>query len=424
MTPVRYQFSPYFHFSAGFRLPNFHFCILCKHPLIYLTPHISIYFTSISLQHCITSQYHDLTMPHASDIASRPTSTHVSADVQPTPDEKAHLSALLSYKLRSIPKHHIPEITLHDVFEQTQKTNLANIPPDINLMFFLRNRSLIDDDNSTPLKDERDQASSITRAIFFYRLSPLHQFQRYHDAARWNIAIFTALLTQHFLSQRIRYRDQKEREYVLQTSGDRSVYSKLTPAAVRFMQMYLAAVIEHHNAPAAFQKREDFIKLWKRSVYELFSIHASWARKALQRAMKQLSLEWETELDFGKRQMGKDEYDVKVGRFVGSIVPGRVDEGSRPIFWAGDEGTHHEGVDRKLRDVRTEFEKEKVNGLLDALTVPCPARVQDAGGQRTGGDEERTTVCELRIAVGCVQNIRPRDMLPVLMRFFSSAGHH
>lgn len=363
-------------------------------------------------------------MPHASDIASCPTSSHVGANVQLTSDERAQLSALLKHKLRSIPKHHIPDIALHDVFERNRKTSLTNIPPDINLMFFLRNRSLIDHDNSTPLKDERNQASSVTRAIFFYRLSPLHQFQRYHDAARWNIAIFTALLTQHFLSQRIKHRDKNAGEELLQTRGDASAHTKLTPAAVRLMHMYLAAVIEHHNTPAVFQEREDFINLWKRSAYELFSIHASWARKALQRAMKQLSLEWEVELDIGKRHMRKDEYEVKVGRFVGSIVPGRVDQGSGSMFWAGVEGMHRQGVDRKLDEVQTDVEDGEVNGLLDALTVPCPAEVQGASRQRVGGDEEGTMVCELRIAVGCVQNIRPRDMLPVLIRLFPPAGRH
>lgn len=56
--------------------------------------------------------------------------------------------------------------------------------------------------------------------------------------------------------------------------------------------------------------------------------------------------------------------------------------------------------------------------LLDALRTPCP--VKEPGDMQKGMvyDDERIVVCDLRTAISAVQSIRPRDMLPLLMRLF------
>jgi hypothetical protein len=86
---------------------------------------------------------------------------------------------------------------------------------------------------------ERDvqQSLAITRAIFFYRLDPAHQFQRHHhNITRWNLALFTALLS----------------------LPDKSSANPthMPPADKRFMTSYLAGVMEHHNTPQTFTARE------------------------------------------------------------------------------------------------------------------------------------------------------------------------
>lgn len=62
------------------------------------------------------------------------------------------------------------------------------------------------------------------------------------------------------------------------------------------------------------------------------------------------------------------------------------------------------------------------NELLDALRVPCPPVAQERDDQRPrGDDEEYVMVCDLRLATTCVQSMRLRDILPVLMRLFPPA---
>ncbi|KAF9697617.1 hypothetical protein EKO04_004178 [Ascochyta lentis] len=259
---------------------------------------------------------HALT-PHPELLTSQPTSNLSS-------DEESHLEELLAHKLRGIPNHHIPAITLRDILHRTPKTKLANIPPDINLEWFLRNRSTIDKHNNTPLKDDQAQHPSITRAIFFYRLSTTHQFQRYHDTTRWNLYIATALLTQHTLT--------KHGTTPASPSNTDTRIQKTEPpisrASARFLTRYLAAVLEQHrpfhHPSNSFTARDSFIRLWSSSVHDLFAIRRSWARKAMQRCAKRVAREWEVEFERARAEMGSRGYWRRVGRFEGSVVPGRV----------------------------------------------------------------------------------------------------
>ncbi|KAJ4318297.1 hypothetical protein N0V94_004504 [Neodidymelliopsis sp. IMI 364377] len=321
-------------------------------------------------------------MPH---IASQPPFN----DLDLTHEEKSHLNTLLTHKLRNMPTHHIPTLSLSDIIHTTPRTHFPNIPRDINLMFLLRQRAAIDHYASTPLKAEQGQDADITRAIWFYRLDRVRQFQRYHDAVRWNVAIYAALLTASTLTP-------------IAHSPKKDTAVTLTPSRTRFIHFYLAAVLEHHNSASCFTAREAFIALWRESRLELFTIYKSWAKKAMQRVMKQRSREWEAEIDKTRTEEGRED----VERLVGSLVPGRRE-------W---------GVTRE--------EKMEVKGgedaeeLLGALRVPCPIPevIGDGDGavqkQKQEVEEEGVMVCDLRTAISCVQEMTPREMLPVLMRLF------
>ncbi|CBY01320.1 hypothetical protein IAQ61_003147 [Plenodomus lingam] len=119
---------------------------------------------------------------------------------QPLPSSRAQLSALLKHKLRAIPPYHLPTLTLDDIILPNPiATHIPNIPPDIQLPFFLRHRALMARDDDRAIKSEELQSMDVTRAIWYYRLDSARQFQRYHDGVRWNLAMFTALLAREFV---------------------------------------------------------------------------------------------------------------------------------------------------------------------------------------------------------------------------------
>lgn len=135
----------------------------------------------------------------------------------------------------------------------------------------------------------------------------MHQFQRFHDNVRWNIALFIALLT-----------------------DERSDSTNANPAR-DFAIAYLAAVLEHHNDPANFDKREEFVKLWKHSKYDFFTFTAS-QKITMKRETKRLKKEWAAELSrvrygmvFGKNyDYVRESYNAKVAKVVGVLVPGQT----------------------------------------------------------------------------------------------------
>lgn len=311
------------------------------------------------------------------------------------------LEALLKRKLGNIPEHILPSFTIYDVLHRAPQM-LVNpyVPTDIQLPFILRNHSSIDRDKGRPIKSERQQDLDTTRAIFFYHRHEAYQFQRYHDTSRWNLAFFTALLCD-------------EPATPTSTSHDYSDDTDDSLHARTFMVSYLAAVMERHNTPTTFEKREDFVRHWKWSDWDLFTRFASGQKRVLKREMSRLTKEWGRELDKAKKEMGRDEYDLRVAPFVGSVIPGRKDQG----LMHGVEHLQGWSISdsQSAEDVDVEVSRKKREELNGALCVPVEE-------ERYGDDEDYgddgTTPTDLSDAITWMQSTRPADMLPVLMRLF------
>jgi hypothetical protein len=317
-------------------------------------------------------------------------------------DDLARLKALLKRKLQNVPEHVIPDLTIQDILYQSSRPlKLASVPADLQLPFLLRNRALIDCHGGRPIKDELKQSTSITRAIFFYQLHQPHQFQRYHDLSRWNLAFFTAVLCTPPNSTASRV--QSSRNTIGRVYETRDV----SRAAYRFMVSYIAAVLEHHNTPTVFDKREDFVRLWKDSRWDVFERLGASQKKLLKREMPRLNTEWALELDRAIKAMGRTEYDTRVAKFVGCVVPGRKDQGLR-MEYRGATGLADESFDMELK-------KAHANELLDALRVPLGEEEYQGNGLV---DEDTATPVDVSYAITCMQNVRPRDVLPILLELF------
>lgn len=311
----------------------------------------------------------------------------------------AQLQVLLNRKLQGVAENHLPNITLTDVLNQkTKALHVPTLPPDLQLSFFFRNRNSINRDNERPIKDEKRQPLKITRAIFFYHLSEVYQFQRFHDTARWNLAFFTALLSMPSSQS------PSTAPHRLQALPKPDA---VTPADRRFMMAYLAAVMERHNASTVFEKREEFVRRWKESNLDLFVSFKSAQAKLLRKTMQRLNAEWQVELDKAMRVMGRAGYDARVAPFVGSIVPGRRDQGLQAVAKVLPQGSGDSEED--------DTTKER-NELLEALRVPLEDRVYQKLDEV---QEESGTPVDIRYAITAMQNARPADILPVLVRLFS-----
>lgn len=333
-----------------------------------------------------------------------------------TTDELSRLSSLLDRKLENIPEHHLPTITVNDILQATPRAvRIMTLPADIQLPYFLRNRSLINRDNERPIKDERKQPLKITRTIFFYHLSETYQFQRFHDISRWNLAMFTALLCTTAPSAMPSTPTQSFRK----KEAPASKVGDVSPAARRFMTTYLAAVIERHNTPAIFDRREEFIRRWKDSNMDLYGTIKSSQQKLLKKALLRLKDEWEHELDRAIRELGERQYNARVAPFAGNIIPGRKDQGLPP----NSHGHARDFARSALPspEAREEADMDRIelvqgrNELLEALCVPLEDRkYQDDDGY----EEEVNTPVDIRYAIASVQSVRPADMLPALMQLF------
>jgi hypothetical protein len=354
--------------------------------------------------------------------------------------EQTDLEELLKAKLQAIPPYHLTPLTLSDILEQTPRAlHLLNIPPGIQLPFFLCNRAVVNRYGGEPVKVEKLQSLDITRTIFFYRLNEGRQFQRFHDTIRWNTAIFVALLAlpaddpAKAPYPALRKHDNKSNGRKMRTPPmNKDTY--IPPAARRFMIAYLAAVLEHHNSPALFQKRESFIKTWKSSIWDLFGSFGRAQKKLLKNTMKQLTQEWEEELDHAERSMGRVRYEEEVAKFVGTIIPGRRDQSlPAPLLAQVMPSTTNEGCGdvRVSGDIRLETQYRWVNRkeigkneLLETLRVPFVASRVDPKGKeqqqtmRHMSETETITVTDLRYAIAAAQKLKPCDMLPVLLKLF------
>ncbi|KAH7093729.1 hypothetical protein FB567DRAFT_588153 [Paraphoma chrysanthemicola] len=314
-------------------------------------------------------------------------------------DDLTKLERLLASKLANIPQYVIPSLTITDIVRQTPRAHyLRAIPPDLQLADFLSNRQLINRDNDRPIKDERVQSLHTTRLVFYYQLSETHQFRRFHDTSRWNFALFTAVL--HATSSPTRRSEE------------------ITPAARRFMVSYLAAVLEHHNEPAMFTAREEFIRRWKSEVYDLFLDFKAAQKKFMVKQMRTLNREWERELDCVMREMGRTEYDRRVAPFVGCIFPGRKDQQlPTTLLDAHFEHPSPSTPDQAEADMINPLQDEQ-NELLEALRVP----LEEAKWQKNAVHEEPgVTPVDLSFALSCVKNSRPVGMLSCLAAIFGTA---
>jgi hypothetical protein len=349
--------------------------------------------------------------------------------------DQAELQLLLKDKLHGIPTLHLPALTLADILDQTPRAlNIPNIPPDIQLPFFLENRAAIDHYAGKPMKDEEKQSLEITRAIWFYRLDEAHQFQRFHDTMRWNTAIFVALLALHSQSSDSphgevgavdRRRGPVDSYRPGRVTTPSPTHVPIPPAAIRFIKHYLAAVIEHHNAPtSSFTARESLIRTWKTGPWELFTVFGGAQKKLLKNAMKKLSREWDAEFRVAEKQLGRKRYEREVGKFVGGLLPGKRELGVRGVeVFVKEEGVHVQMRDSVLVE-QEESGEAAGNELLQALLSPYTllakeARMQGEKGGKSGVVEvEGTPVTNLRHAIATLQKMEPRDILPVLIRLF------
>ncbi|EUC36242.1 hypothetical protein COCCADRAFT_2700 [Bipolaris zeicola 26-R-13] len=323
-------------------------------------------------------------------------------------DEQVNLSALLKAKLQGIPSFHIPSLTLSDVLCPTVRAlHIPNIPPGIQLPFFLRNRHVIDQYGGKP-------------------------FQRFHDTMRWNTAMFIALLTLDDLQTHSGHSKSMDMSKDMtkkghhDTTAPQSKNIRINNAAHRFMKQYLAAVLEHHNTPTLFDAREIFIVTWKNSALGLYTGFCGAQKKLLKNLMKKLTKDWGKELDIAESNMEKEEYRIRVAKFAGSLVPRRreydIPTGTIP---KQEESGYIYGTDSPPCIPRKSREVER-NELLDALRVPITPqtkeKTRDQRSENDGLEEDVNMATELRNAIDALQMMRPQDMLPVLMHLFPAPG--
>jgi hypothetical protein len=249
----------------------------------------------------------------------------------------------------------------------------------------------------------------ITRAIFYYRLDHNHQLLRYHDSARWNISIYLALL-----SSPPHISNSTPKSYSHSTSY-------FSPSGRRFATAYLNAVLETHNWPYTFTRREAFVRLWKASPYDFFRITKAGQRAYMKREMIRLRREWEHELDRARVSMGEDAYWSRVAPFVGCLVAGRVDQGRREATVTlgvsarglADEEKYGDGDLRKewhgaLKEWSGGVETER-NELLEGLKVPMDEKV--VGGSAA----EYETVVDLTAGLNAARHSTAKGMLATLL---------
>ncbi|EFQ95545.1 hypothetical protein PTNB73_03386 [Pyrenophora teres f. teres] len=352
----------------------------------------------------------------------------------PSPASETHLQALLTAKLSAIPPYHLPTLTLSSILTQSPRAlHIPHIPPDIQLAFFLRHRAAMDTYDGQPIKDGEKQHVDVTRAIWYYRTDERRQWVRYHDTTRWNLALFIALLAAQETSgagaAKVDANKTNRNKHIAMASSVANGAATVTPSAHRFIISYLAAVIEHHNAPSTcFTAREAFVAKWKNTKWDVFSVFTGAQKKVLKNRLKVLGKEWELECEYAVDRLGREGFERCVGGFVGCVVPGRRDGGvSVAVGGKGENGGVGVGVAgvQGSGDVVHVMDMAGGNELLDALRVPYTPRVKaekSQGPSRTPGGEhdgEAMTVTDVRHAIAAVLRMRPRDILPVLMRVFA-----
>ncbi|ORY11726.1 hypothetical protein BCR34DRAFT_587725 [Clohesyomyces aquaticus] len=342
--------------------------------------------------------------------------------------EQNALQDLLVRKLKGVPCEHISSLTLRDIATLSPNAmSLPSIPPDIQLDFFLRHRATMLLHSDTPLKSKNQQSLTLTRALFFYRLSPTHQFHRYHDSVRWNIFVFLALLAIAPDKFTRASRDTTTTTWTENSmDGDGDIEGEGSGGKA-FATTYLASVLEHHNSPQNFTLREHFIEIWKFGPWEFFRFGAA-QQKVLRRQCGRVGREMSRELVSMREEMGEERYQKLVGKFVGVLVAGRRDRDQAPEEGGRGEDIDHVGGNwdgdgdvglEEEREGGSRREMEMVhiadNYLLKALRVPL--KEQYVVEIEVPGTETR--VARMEDAVQAAKRVRARDMLLTMMELFN-----
>ncbi|KAF9728883.1 hypothetical protein PMIN01_13263 [Paraphaeosphaeria minitans] len=207
---------------------------------------------------------------------------------------------------------------------------------------------------------------------------------------------------------------------------------------------YLAAVLEHHNDAAVFDKREAFVRLWKSTNYDFFTFKSA-QKKTLKVNMKRFTKEWQVELE--RIQKAKDlgnnadevqkAYNAKVAKFVGILIPGlRSQRGLNyraptqtieDLKLQGDMSARdiqpgvllealktNESDHYKPKPQRTT--KPKVNN--EPLQTPTTAILGLAISRPNLQQKKAAQVVDVKEAIWFLQKSKPQKMLAKLMELF------
>jgi hypothetical protein len=247
-----------------------------------------------------------------------------------------------------------------------------------------------------------NQPVEITRGLFYYRLDQDHCFQqKYSDTAKWNIAIFVALLVKNKLTrnQKLNYGESPF------TIKDEPKY---------FMLAFLEAVSEHHDNPATFSKRDEFIREWKKDPLELFIPSAS-MKNQLRAAFQALNDKWESHLADLQEKLPAREYNKRVRRFVGVLIPGSRERIQQFGLQRDDNGILFEESTTLYEAATTPTRTYRTNALR-ALEAPT-----DWNGDRYTATDYIEHVCNFQDAVAILETTDVADIVEVLNYYFLAA---
>lgn len=267
-----------------------------------------------------------------------------------------------------------------------------SVPNDLGFEFFLSNRVRIAQDGDTAKKE--DQPLRITRAIFHWRLDKFHQFQRYHDPLKWNMAIYLALLVD----------DKAERDPNNLNYDNSRTRIRLNDTNKRYMIDFLRCFLEHHNTPAQFGIRESFITNWKDTKLDIFIVRGK-LRGRVKDAYKRLTGDWETLLENRRSMVAPAAFEARFGKFVGVLIPG--DQAYK---------TQRNHSNMEFQAVTTLSEntraprQEKWTTLLAAMETPFDTNmIADVEPQ-----EGPRHVCQLEAAAKALESVQVQEILELL----------
>jgi hypothetical protein len=84
---------------------------------------------------------------------------------------------------------------------------------------------------------------------------------------------------------------------------------------------YIQAMLEHHNSPAQFEKRDLFIAGWKRHTFDVYLFRGNMKRR-VKTALRSVGSDWDVELEAQRMMVPGAAFEAPFGRFVGVMIPG------------------------------------------------------------------------------------------------------